>query len=153
MGPALAIQAAAYPPFLIEPADAFASRIDHPAGYCLAARRAGELIGYLLAHGWPRGSPPPVGTFLDPGAPREVLFLHDLSLAPAARGLRVGERLVAAAQAVARRDGLSEAELIAVEGAAGYWRRLGFVEAAMTPALAGKVAGYGEAARWMRLAF
>lgn len=82
-----------------------------------------------------------------------MLFLHDLALTPAARGLRVGERLVAAALEAARRDGLTEAELIAVEGAAGYWRRLGFVEPAMTPALATKVAGYGDAARWMRLAF
>ncbi len=150
MGAALAIQAAAYPAFLIEPAEAFASRIEHPAGYCLAARRAGELIGYLLAHGWPRGSPPAVGTILDPGAAREVLFLHDLALAPAARGLRVGERLVAAALEAARRDGLTEAELIAVEGAAGYWQLLGFVEATTTPALSAKVAGYGKAARWMR---
>lgn len=140
----------AYPPFLIEPAEAFASRIDHPAGYCLAARRAGVLIGYLLAHGWPRGSPPAVGTILDPGAAREVLFLHDLALSPAARGLRVGERLVAAALEAARHDGLTEGELVAVEGAADYWRRLGFVQAPTTPTLAAKVAGYGDAARWMR---
>ncbi|MBB5698165.1 putative N-acetyltransferase YhbS [Sphingomonas yantingensis] len=79
-----------------------------------------------------------------------MLFLHDLALAPAARGLRVGERLVAAALEAARRDGLTEAELIAVEGAAGYWQLLGFVEATTTPALSAKVAGYGKAARWMR---
>lgn len=78
------------------------------------------------------------------------MFLHDLALAPAARGLRIGERLVAAALDAARRNGLIEAELIAVEGAADYWHRVGFVEATMTPALAAKVAGYGEAARWMR---
>lgn len=94
-----------------------------------------------------------MGTALDPAAPAEVLFLHDLALAPAARGLRIGEWLVAAALEAARRDGLSEAELIAVEGAAEYWRRLSFVETPMTPTLATKVAGYGEAARWMRLAF
>lgn len=115
----------------------------------MAARRAGALIGYLLAHGWPRGSPPAVGTVLDPLAARDVLFLHDLALAPAARGLGVGERLVAAALDAARRDGLTDAELIAVEGAAGYWRRLGFREAPMTDVLAAKVAGYGMAARWM----
>lgn len=78
-----------------------------------------------------------------------MLFLHDLALSPAARGLRVGERLVVAALEAARRDGLAEAELIAVEGAADYWRRVGFMEATMTPALATKVAGYGDAARWM----
>lgn len=93
-----------------------------------------------------------MGTILDPATPSEVLFLHDLALAPAARGLRVGERLVAAALEAARRDDLSEAELIAVEGAAGYWRRLGFVETPMAPTLAAKVAGYGDAARWMRRA-
>ncbi len=81
-----------------------------------------------------------------------MLFLHDLALAPAARGLRVGERLVAAALGAAHRDGLTEAELIAVEGAAAYWHRLGFAETAMAPTLAAKVAGYGDAARWMRLA-
>lgn len=115
----------------------------------MAARRAGALIGYLLAHGWPRGSPPAVGTVLNPLAARDVLFLHDLALAPAARGLGVGERLVAAALDAARRDGLTDADLIAVEGAAGYWRRLGFREAPMTDVLATKVAGYGMAARWM----
>ncbi|HCB76381.1 MAG TPA: hypothetical protein DEP91_09430, partial [Sphingomonas bacterium] len=60
----------------------------------------------------PRGSPPAVGTILDPGAPSEVLFLHDLALTPAARGLRIGEQLVAAALEAARRDGLTEAELV-----------------------------------------
>ena len=41
------------------------------------------------------------------------------------------------------------AELIAVEGAAPYWRALGFTEPSIPPALAAKVAAYGPAARWM----
>jgi len=47
------------------------------------------------------------------------------------------------------RDGLRRAELIAVEGAAGYWRRLGFIESDASGGLREKVATYGTHARWM----
>ena len=146
---ALAIQSACYPPFLLEDENAFASRITLGASCCLAARRGDALLGYLLAHGWPGQSPPPVGTILRDGGAGEVLHLHDLAVAPAARGLRLGEQLVDAAFALAAGLGLRQAELIAVEGAAPFWRRLGFAEAPVSPDLAAKVHGYGEEARWM----
>lgn len=146
---ALAIQSEAYPPFLLEDRHAFASRLAVAAPYCLAATLDGALIAYLLAHGWPGESPPAVGTILDPDAPREVLFIHDLAVSGGGRGSGIGRRLVAEAFALAARDGLWMAELIAVQGAAGYWRRLGFIEASTSPALARKVAGYGPEARWM----
>lgn len=146
---ALAIQSLSYPAFLQEDEPAFASRLDVPASYCLAAERDGSLAGYLLAHGWPAASPPPVGQRLDPETPSEVLFIHDLAISPAGRGAGVGRALVDRAFALAALDGLSRAELIAVEGAADYWRGLGFAEAETSPALAAKVAGYGPKARWM----
>ena len=49
----------------------------------------------------------------------------------------------------AARDGLSTAELVAVDGATSYWRLLGFVEGRVSPELAAKVAAYGPEARWM----
>ncbi|RIV89913.1 GNAT family N-acetyltransferase [Aurantiacibacter xanthus] len=146
---ALAIQAEAYPPFLREGESAFASRIALSASYCLAARREGELLGYLLAHGWRRQSPPAVGAVLGDGGPSEVLFLHDLSVAAAGRSLAIGRKLVERAFALAAQDGLRRAELIAVEGAAGYWGKLGFVAEPVSRELAEKVRGYGEAACWM----
>jgi len=146
---ALDLQKAAYPSFLVEGEGAFLSRIELAASYCLAAKHGEALLGYLLAHGWKRQSPPPLGTVLAEGMPSEVLFMHDLAVASAKRGLRVGERLIARAFELAARDGLRSAELIAVEGAADYWRRLGFVDGAVSGELSEKLATYGPLARWM----
>src|SRR5690606_23735272 len=58
---ALRSQAETYPPFLVEEEGVFLNRINLAASFCLAAKREGELVGYLLAHGWSRQSPPPLG--------------------------------------------------------------------------------------------
>jgi GNAT superfamily N-acetyltransferase len=146
---ALALQAAIYPPFLVEPEPAFVSRMRLAANYCLAAAVNDTLVGYLLAHGWRSGSPPPVGAVLADGVPGEILFIHDLAVAPMMRGAGVGHALLDRAGAAATRDGLVQAELIAVEGAADFWHRQGFVEPGTPDALHAKVAAYGPAARWM----
>lgn len=146
---ALNVQRAAYPPFLVEGEDAFLSRINLAASYCLAAKQGEALLGYLLAHGWKRQSPPALGALLEDGVPSEVLFIHDLAVSSSSRGLRVGERLITHAIRLAAQDGLRSAELIAVEGAADYWRRLGFVEAAASGELLEKLGTYGTHARWM----
>lgn len=146
---ALAIQEASYPPFLRESAAAFLSRLEIAASCCLAAMRDGALVGYLLAHGWPRQSPPKVGAVLPRHAASDVLFIHDLAVSAAGRGASTGRRLIAQAFGTAARRGLATAELIAVEGAADYWRALGFEEAACSPDLTAKLATYGAAARWM----
>lgn len=143
---ALAIQAQAYPPFLREDAPAFASRIAMHASYCLAATRDGRLIAYLLAHGWPIMAPPAIGAILPADAPSDILFIHDLAVSPAGRGSGVGADLVRRAFAAAARDGLQAAELIAVEGAAPYWRTRGFAPLTCTADLAAKVAIYGPEA-------
>lgn len=147
---ALALQAQCYPAFLREDEAAFASRLDAAAPYCLAATVDGALAGYLLAHGWPGGSPPEIATILPWDAPSEVLYIHDLAVGAAGRGIGLGRRLVARAFEMAAGDGLRVAELIAVAGAARYWRGLGFAEAEMSPALARKVGTYGAQACWMR---
>lgn len=146
---ALRIQAAAYPAFLLEEADAFASRIDMAASFCLAAILGENLVGYLLAHGWQGQSPPPVGTILPPDSASEVLFIHDLAIGSAGRGSGLGRTLVDSAARLAADHGLSRAELIAVEGMAPYWRTLGFAEADTSPELTAKISAYGDRARWM----
>lgn len=146
---ALRLQAQVYPPFLVEPEDAFASRRTTAAPYCLAAERDGVLVAYLLAHGWPRETPPPVGAVLDPTIRGDTLFVHDLAVSPAARCTGVGRALVEHTVTLARADGVGRAELIAIEGAAPFWTGLGFAPGPASPALAAKVAGYGAGARWM----
>jgi GNAT superfamily N-acetyltransferase len=148
--PALRIQSETYPAFLRENEDAFASRLDVALPYCLAATLGDVLVGYLLAHGWPSQSPPAVGAILPHAAPGEILYIHDLAVASGERGLGVGRMLVASAFETAARDGLQGAELIAVEGAASYWRKLGFVDATCSEEVAPKVTSYGSEARWLR---
>ena len=147
---ALAIQAQAYPAWLREDAAVFAARLALPQPFSLTARRAGAMVGYLLAHGWKRANPPAIGTLTGPAGASEVLYIHDLAIAPDARGLRLGEALVARAFDAGRASGLCEAELVAVEGAHGFWHRLGFREG-HSPAIAAKLVSYGSDARWMRL--
>ena len=146
---ALAIQSEVYPPFLVESANAFASRLDVSAQFCLAAISNGELVAYLLAHGWPQQNPPPVGAILSPSASSEVLFIHDLAVGSNGRGLGLGRRLVNQAFELAASQKLTRAELIAVKGAAAYWQTLGFVETDSSAELEAKVAAYGPNARWM----
>ena len=89
---ALAIQSEAYPGALIEYAAVFASRIEAAGSYCLAAERDGRLVGYLLAHGWTAGSPPPLGAVIAADTPGEVLYVHDLAVSPAGRGAGADKR-------------------------------------------------------------
>ncbi|ONF97333.1 Acetyltransferase (GNAT) family protein [Sphingomonas jeddahensis] len=146
---ALEIQALAYPAALLEHERAFASRITLAGSCCLAATRDGVLIAYLLAHAWPSRAPPSIGNVLADPVVGEVLFIHDLAVSLTGRGTGVGRQLVLRAFDLAARDGLERAELIAVEGAAGYWQRLGFTSPEVPAESAGKVAAYGAAARWM----
>ena len=79
----------------------------------------------------------------------ETLFIHDLAIAPVGRGQGIGRKLIACAFDLAKGDGLMSAELVAVEGAANFWRGMGFAELQPTLEIAAKLAGYGREARWM----
>jgi len=127
----------------------FESRLGASAPYCLAAVLDGTLVGYFLAHGWVSNFPPPLGAILTDEVPIEVLYIHDLAVARSGRGGALGRRLVTKAFEMAAADGLTIAELIAVERAAGFWKKLDFDEPEISPALAARVAAYGHGARWM----
>lgn len=145
----LGLQASVYPPSLHEDRDALSSRIKASASYCLAAMRGRALVGYLLAHGWKGGSPPAFDAPLHREETLEVLFIHDLAVSTAVRGTGTGRRLIECAFERAAANGLRCAELIAVEGAAGYWRQFGFVEGPPSPELTATVAGYGAGAHFI----
>lgn len=146
---ALAIQAQVYPPFLVEAEGVFLARMAMAASFCMAAMQGPTLVGYLVAHGWRRRSPPPLGALLADEGRADILYIHDLAIAPSARGLKIGERLVGRAFAMAADMGLEQAELIAVEGAASYWRGLGFVEGDAAGDMRATLDRYGASARWM----
>ena len=141
--------AAAAHPGLEERPDVFAEKLRlYPAG-CLALEVGGAVAGYAFSHPWLIGDAPALDAFLGalPPAP-DCLTLHDLALAPEARGRG------AAAAAIDRLTGLAAAErlpamtLVAVRGTHTFWARFGFIESS-GDRLAAKLAAYGDGARAM----
>lgn len=140
----LALQAQAYASAYHEEASAFLSRLSHGVGLpTLALTSSGELAAYLFAHPWWGETIPPLGQPLLPAGEADQLFLHDLSVAPAWRGLGAGACLLSAVLANGVALGFSRLRLVAVAGAENYWSRLGLEPVGP----AGE--GYGVGARLM----
>jgi GNAT superfamily N-acetyltransferase len=124
---------------------AYAAKFRITQDACLTARdTAGNPVGYCIAVWAELGHPP----HLDDAnfAPRQVdcLHLHDLALAPAARGQGLVAAAIAHLTNVARGLPLT---LIAVNGTHALWPRYGFADAVCAYDLA---ADYGPDARYMR---
>jgi len=130
--------------------DCFENRLDlYPRG-CFVLADEASVRGYLIAYPWRSESAPPLNTRIEaiPDA-AEVIYLHDLALHPDVRGGGHTSRIVERLADQARGDGWPAVALVAVNDAAGFWRRQGFVEQTATPALTDKLASYGADARYM----
>ena len=76
------------------------------------------------------------------------MYLHDLAIAPTARGGGWSRPIVERLAREARASGWPALTLVAVNDAAPFWERHGFV-VADPPGMAEKLAGYGPDARYM----
>jgi ribosomal protein S18 acetylase RimI-like enzyme len=141
-----ALEARCHAPLPPEGEALFAERLAlFPEG-CLAATDGEGLAGYAVAHPWRTGNPPALGQMLG-ALPHDAdcLHLHDIALAPRARGKGlVGAALLRLA-AVARGHGLGAFSLVAVHGTGPLWQRHGFVAAGAAPA------SYGDGVIMRRL--
>jgi GNAT superfamily N-acetyltransferase len=119
-----------------------------PAG-CCKLLVGGRMCGYALTHPWRLAEPPALDAFLStlPAAP-DCLFLHDIAVLPDARGQGAAGRFLTHAEAVATRLQIPTLALIAAYGTARLWRRFGFA-AVEGNEIAGKLAAYGAAARYL----
>ena len=109
----------------------------------------GRLAGYVLSHPWMRFCPPALNQVLRTlPAPTDGVYIHDLAVAPWARGTGAGQELAAAALQAARDSSLPRVGLEAVGESEPFWERQGFrgVDRAY---LATKLASYGAGARYM----
>lgn len=148
---ATAIQNAVYAPLYHEDAAVLGGRITAAPTCCWGAFSDGALVAYILSHPWPLGAPPAIGESLGPCPAGDNWFIHDLAITPQARGIGLGRALVAKAAQAARDLGLSQGDLVAVQGASTFWAGLGYVAPqTLTTDLAAKVAAYGDDARYMR---
>jgi GNAT superfamily N-acetyltransferase len=104
-----------------------AERLRLCPGGCFALARDGALLGYAIGHPWRAGSVPDLDARL--GAlpePAGAWCIHDVALAPEARGRGAGVEIVGLMLRAAAERRLPEAVLVAVGDAAGFWRRHGF---------------------------
>lgn len=147
----VAIAGAVHPDFP-EDAAVFAERLAlFPVG-CLVLDDGTDAVGYMVSHPWHLGAPPALDSRL--GALPEVAdtyYVHDVALLDRARGTGAASAGVRRLVDLADRLGLPSMSLVAVNGSAPFWERLGFLWEAGEgdAALAGKLAGYGADARYM----
>lgn len=127
----------------------FAERLAlNPSG-CFVLADDEAVKGYLVAYPWTPDSAPALNALIGAiPADAAVLYLHDLALHPDARGGGHARPIVERLAAQARADGWPAVALVAVNDAAPFWSRLGF-EVRRSDALAAKLAGYGDDARYM----
>lgn len=159
VGAILAVQADAYPGFLLESADFFLNRLALAPAHCWVAQATaapgGALLGYLVSYPWDAGLPPALDTPLTalPEA-ADHWFLHDCAVVPSAQGLGVGQALLRTAAGHATQTGLRRASLVSLGSAVGYWLRHGYAPVvAGGRDLAAKLTGYGPQASYMARAF
>lgn len=133
-----------------ESGESFLAKLRASPQTCFVARAGTRTVGHLVSVPAMHGSPLPLDspTCVCPAAP-DSLYLHDLAVDPAARGLGVAAALLAAYRGRLREAGLAQGSLIAVNDSAGFWRRHGFRE--VEPAGMGRahLAAYGQDARYM----
>ncbi len=143
-----AIAAEVHPDFPEDDAVFAERRRLFPSG-CRVLAAGGRLAAYVVSHPWEAGSCPPLNALLGRlPEPASTYYIHDIALLPAARGTGAAGEIVGALKAEALGQGLADISLVAVNGSAGFWRRMGFAETS-SPALAAKLASYGADARYM----
>jgi len=144
------IQASCYAEPLCESAASFLAKLRASPATCLVAVVEGRVAGYLFSLPAEFAGPPS----LNAEACRlpevaDGLYLHDMAVAPLARGTGAGQALVEMFFARLQSLRLARAFLTAVQGAGPYWARYGFRTALPSAPLQAKLASYGEGAQYM----
>lgn len=117
---------------------------------CFVAVDGGDVIAYLIALPWLSQAPPSLNapTCELPAHP-DCVYLHDLSVLPAARGTGIGGLMIAHFFAYCRQSALTKASLVAVQSSATFWRGFGFNSIKLDAALTKKLATYGHDAEFL----
>jgi len=146
----MALQALAYGAGFVEPRAIMAQRLAvTPDTVWGQFDASGAMCAYLLAYRSVPGAVTPLHQRFDPALRPTALYLHDLAVHPSAKGQGLGPRLVVAALALARAEGLSGLGLVAVQGSQPFWQRQGFAPGRPDAASQASLASYGEEAAYL----
>ena len=133
-----------------EDAAVFAERLALCPTGCLVLDGPLGVVGYLISHPWQGPLSPPLNTLLGalPTTP-ESWYIHDVALAPAARGAGHAGKVVPLVEGMARQHGLPRLSLTSTGQALSFWHRQGFVDEVITEAERAILASYDPQARLM----
>lgn len=146
----MTIQAACYPQEYLEPPASFANKLIN-GSTCWVAEAEGQVAAYLVALPTHETALPALhADDWQPPAHPTLLYLHDMAVGPALRGMGVAHSLLDAARRAARQRRLAELALVAVQGSVPFWARHGFVvDPAPAAWVRAKLTTFGGDARYM----
>lgn len=143
----MAIQQQCYHAIEPESREAMTSKLGMTGQRSLVAVIGDQVIGYLLCHPWSLYDIPPLDCIHpEPASGVACLYLHDLAISPAARGLGAARTLVE--QAIDNARGLPLA-LTAIQQSSRFWKQHGFQTATCNLPQHDQLAGYGPDACYM----
>lgn len=124
------IQALAYSDDFLESPQVFARKLQLAPEFCWVAQQIDQVLGYLFSHPWADHLPPALHSPLDTlPSPSYLWFIHDMAIAPVARGLGLASRLYQIAQQTAFEHQLQESLLVAMPGVDAFWSNHGYQKA------------------------
>lgn len=153
LGAVLALQHQCYVPAFHEPLAAFASKLTAAPDSCWVAQDEQARVCAYLVCVPVEGPALPALHAPDhrPARAPDWLYLHDMAIAPFARGLGLAPRLLAHALTYAREAGLARVGLIAVQDSCGFWQKQGFEADRGSPSVPpDKLATFGPDAVFMQ---
>ncbi|TWU46964.1 GNAT family N-acetyltransferase [Rubripirellula reticaptiva] len=128
----LCIQSEVYYDFAPESEAVMRSKVDRGRFTSfVAVNRCTAVVGYCLAHPFPRNRTAVLGELdISPVERTTNLFLHDLAVQEASAGCGVARAMFNHLTGIALSMGYQTMSLVAVQKAAGYWTKMGFAGSA-----------------------
>lgn len=128
-GDILVIQEDAYHEFALEELEVLKSKQFVSPDTCFVCMsELGDVLGYLLSHPWRGFEPPKLSQSLLYVEESESLFLHDMAVKPLAKGRGAGRSMLNELIKIAKKKGVKNITLVAVQGAKRFWSLFGFKE-------------------------
>lgn len=141
----LSIQSTVYPGITPETEAVLRSKVTLGSETCLAVSdRQNNVVGYCLAHPW-RRKPACLHTIYETPSEPQLLYIHDIAIAPGYAGKRCGRMILQHLQLWAKQHSFNELSLVSLSQAITYWQGQGFQPVEYTI----DAAQYGEGASYM----
>ena len=141
----LRIQNEVYPDIVPESEAVLRSKTKLGPTTCLTiCDRQNNVAGYCLAHPWTQDPASLHSIYEMPSAP-QLLYIHDMAIAPSYAGKRLGNRTLQYLQSWAKKHGYTTLSLVSLGQAVSYWQQHGFLHTGFQV----DTDQYGEGASYM----